>query len=377
MTHLIYFNIRLIVAGVLLALGGTLLWGIIPSKLRNTIFDNSRKCVGVAMMVMPLSTFLVYFLSLRSLMYNLHITSYLTACYTISILVTVGFVPLLGGKLNFNNPLFKKRFIRGLLGVPIFALPMILANIYGSEHSAEVTKHITFAMLATAMSYQSFTFYKHYREAIRRGNNYYSDDVEVDINWIIRSVIAIFSLEIVCALSIFLPGMDYYVEMGLTIYRVLTITYVFSQFVKFMKNYESMMSVCGNPLIDEVNVESDSAYSRSLSIEQQFQIGKRLEQWIKSRGYTTSGVTIDNVATEVATNRTYLSIYINTTFGCSFKVWITSLRIERAKVLLKGKESAVDIAEQVGFSSPQSFMHSFKRIEGCTPTKWRNSKINI
>ncbi len=355
---------------MLTVIGGCLFWGVIPPKLRGGIFDGSRKCIGAAIMVMPLSTLVVYFLSLRTLMYNLHVASYLTACYLISILVTVGLVPLLGDKFNFRHPHFRRRFIRGLLGVPIFALPMVLANIYGNEQSAEVAKLFTALLLFTAMTYQSVTFSRLYREAIRRGNNYYSEDIEVDIKWIIKSVVALFTLEIICASSIFFPSMGYEAEMALTIYRAVTIAYVFAQFVKFMKNFEDMMSACE---IDDEAEEQPNCY-KALSAEQQEQIAWRLEKWKAQKKYTQRGVTIDDVAAEVATNRTYLSIYINTTFNSSFKVWVTSLRVEYAKSLLVGDDTTVDISRVVGFSSPQSFMHSFKRVEGCTPTQWR--KIN-
>ncbi|MFI3295531.1 MAG: AraC family transcriptional regulator [Rikenellaceae bacterium] len=368
MTHLIYFNIRLIIAGMLLTLGAYLFSGIIPSKLRGSIFDSSRKCIGLAVMVMPLSTILVYFASLRFQGFNLHVVSYLTACYTISILVTVGFVPLLGGKFNFRQ----WRFIRGLISIPFFAMPMILTNIYGDEQSVEIAKIATTVLLMVTISYQSYIFFKFYRVAIRRGDNYYSEDIKVDINWIVRSVLAFFSLEMICAISTFFSDMGFAAELLLTIYRVATIVYVFSQFMQFMKNFESKMGVCNELQLDEVKLHDPEAYYKSLSDEQHQQIATRLDRWVRKSGYSTIGVTIEDVAIEVATNRTYLSIYINTTFGCSFKAWVTQQRIDRAKSLLRGNDTTIEISRSVGFSSPQSFMHSFKRSEGCTPTQWRN-----
>lgn len=253
MTHIIYFNIRLIIAGVLLALGGTLLCGIIPPKLRGSIFDSSRKCIGMAIMTMPVSTILIYFASLRFQGCNLHVVSYLTACYIISILVTIGFIPLLGGKFNFRQ----WRFIRGLISIPFFAMPIILTNIFGDEHSVEIAKVATTILLIMAILYQSYIFIKLYREAIQRGNNYYSDDVEVDINWIITSVFAFFSLEMICAISTFFTNMGFTAELLLTIYRAATIIYVFSQFIKFMSNFEKMISISDDAQIDDPKAEEE------------------------------------------------------------------------------------------------------------------------
>ncbi len=178
-------------------------------------------------------------------------------------------------------------------------------------------------------------------------------------------------------MSIFFTHMGYTAEMILTIYRVATITYVFRQFIKFMENFETRMSVSESPEIDEVDISNEETYYKTLTKEQKTQISKRLNQWVENKGYTESGITIDNVATYVATNRTYMSIYINSTYGCSFRAWVTLLRVERAKELLLRGNSTIDISRSVGFSSPQSFMHSFKRTEGCTPTQWRNTNKKI
>ena len=73
------------------------------------------------------------------------------------------------------------------------------------------------------------------------------------------------------------------------------------------------------------------------------------------------------------TNRTYLSEYIRTTYGVSFREWITGFRIGYAKSLLtRNPELTVaDISEKSGFQSPSHFIRLFKENAGCTPTQWR------
>lgn len=43
MSDLVYFNIRLIIAGMLLVVGAFLFWGILPTKLRSCLFDSFFK----------------------------------------------------------------------------------------------------------------------------------------------------------------------------------------------------------------------------------------------------------------------------------------------------------------------------------------------
>ena len=53
----------------------------------------------------------------------------------------------------------------------------------------------------------------------------------------------------------------------------------------------------------------------------------------------------------------------------------TKVRIDAAKKLLTESEISVkDIAEKVGYSNARSFMRSFMRIVGCSPSTWRASK---
>ena len=67
----------------------------------------------------------------------------------------------------------------------------------------------------------------------------------------------------------------------------------------------------------------------------------------------------------------YISHTIERLRGVSFSDLINSLRIERAKALLKNsKMSALDIALECGFGSERSFYRAFKEITGATPKSY-------
>lgn len=76
-------------------------------------------------------------------------------------------------------------------------------------------------------------------------------------------------------------------------------------------------------------------------------------------------------------NRTYLSAYIKTTYKMTFREWITGLRLEYAKNILKEHPeiNIQKLAESSGFLSRSNFIKSFTEKEGCTPGKWKKANL--
>ena len=95
---------------------------------------------------------------------------------------------------------------------------------------------------------------------------------------------------------------------------------------------------------------------------------------MKNRKYTQSHITLDNLASDLNTNRTYLSRHINAAMGCNFKTWISNLRIEDAKRLLLEEPNlpAVSVGELVGISDKSSFFRQFMNVVGATPGDYRD-----
>ena len=77
----------------------------------------------------------------------------------------------------------------------------------------------------------------------------------------------------------------------------------------------------------------------------------------------------------IGINRTYLSNYINNTYGLNFNLWINHLRIEEAKQLMgqTPKRSLSEIAERIGFTDLAHFSKQFKLQEGVSPSEWRKN----
>ena len=102
------------------------------------------------------------------------------------------------------------------------------------------------------------------------------------------------------------------------------------------------------------------------------QISKLIEE---KELFKKKDIRLSDIASELATNRTYVSLIINSSLGTSFSDLINSYRIEHAKKLMaeQPKMSHSDIAEQSGFSSRTSFLRTFKAKTGMSPKEWKES----
>ena len=107
------------------------------------------------------------------------------------------------------------------------------------------------------------------------------------------------------------------------------------------------------------------------------EIIEKVDNWIKTDGYVQKGLTIKELSEILHTNRTYLSAYIKTTYKMTFREWITGLRLEYAKNILKEHPeiNIQKLAEASGFLSRSNFIKSFADKEGCTPAKWRKANL--
>ena len=85
-------------------------------------------------------------------------------------------------------------------------------------------------------------------------------------------------------------------------------------------------------------------------------------------------VFFSGVASELATNKTYVSAILNSLSGEKFTSLITRYRIEYAQRLMREHPDMLldDVADESGFSSRTTFFRSFKALTGMTPQEWKN-----
>lgn len=99
----------------------------------------------------------------------------------------------------------------------------------------------------------------------------------------------------------------------------------------------------------------------------------QLEQWMTTKKpYLKSDFQLIDLRTVLPMNRTYLSQFINNTYGCSFYQFVNRYRVEEAKRLLREcpELKMADVASRSGFSSQSTFTKIFTKETGFTPRDW-------
>jgi AraC-like DNA-binding protein len=97
----------------------------------------------------------------------------------------------------------------------------------------------------------------------------------------------------------------------------------------------------------------------------------------KEKIYMEPDITLDSLAESLNIMPRDLSTLINRHFGINYYEFINRYRIEEAKRMLTSTEyintTITDIYLQVGFNSKSVFYTFFKKIEGITPTQFRQN----
>lgn len=83
-------------------------------------------------------------------------------------------------------------------------------------------------------------------------------------------------------------------------------------------------------------------------------------------------VYIDDLASYVGMNPSYISQYFKKHTGITFTAYVNKMRIDYAKKLLSNTDEMIqDIGLKVGFQNSNSFIRMFKKHEGITPSIYR------
>lgn len=103
------------------------------------------------------------------------------------------------------------------------------------------------------------------------------------------------------------------------------------------------------------------------------ELRKKLEDWMtEKKPYLNPGFQLADLGQVLAVDRTDLSLFIDTVYGCSFYQFANRYRVEEAKSLKrKHPELSInELATRSGFSSVVFFSSVFTRETGLTPREW-------
>lgn len=181
--------------------------------------------------------------------------------------------------------------------------------------------------------------------------------------WIIRVFYIALGIGVLACCSVFFPKEWYtFFIVGYTLFYV----YLALKYVEYVRFFHQEVQIV--PLAEEKK-----------EIEEKGQEGGKREfeeviaKWVAEKRFIEND-DFNELLTEVGTNRTYLSRYINLNMGCNYRTWINRLRLEEAgKILHECSDIPVmEVADRVGLSK-SSFYRLVQAHYHCTPQEWCNS----
>jgi len=189
------------------------------------------------------------------------------------------------------------------------------------------------------------------------------------ISWLRALVVGfmiVMSLEIIL-LSAKIISLEHaiYPKIGLTGYYTtfLLVNLLVFTAIRFFSMFEQ---------INEEEVTKKVADDYLVDPQEAAKIDERLK---RDQLYMDPDITLDSLAETLEVMPRDLSMIINRHFGANFYTFINSYRIGEAKKMLKDPAkrdtTITDIYLAVGFNSKSVFYTFFKKLEGITPTKYR------
>ena len=105
------------------------------------------------------------------------------------------------------------------------------------------------------------------------------------------------------------------------------------------------------------------------------QLVVRAEEYIRENYHRD--LSLDEVSRQLDLSPYYFSKLFKEETGSNFVEYVTSLRINRAKEMLRQEECSMkEICAEVGYSDPNYFSRIFKKNTGLTPTEYREGAKN-
>ena len=376
MNHLLYSYSLCIALPLMLFFGLYFFLAKVPGR---AIFNNylrSRRIMGCAILLLAANYAVHFFFEVRFIDVNLAILMNLATYYLCYWLFSSALTTLLD-RFYITCRRLAWHLSSGLLFI-LCACVVLFALPHGFIQNIGRT---TLALWLMGYGlFLSFRLLRTYYKAIRLFDNTHSDDYGAYIKWL--SIFTYWALVfgVACSLLTFLPNEYIYLWILSSVPFYIYLFCCYQNYLLFYEQVEEAIEGDSSLNTDDAaapdNAEADTdATVLPPSVTEE--IGRSIAQWVEAEGYTQPKLTIQELAELLHTNRTYLSRYINTTYGVTYREWINTLRIDYAKqrLLQHPDEKIALLSEACGFLSPSHFMKTFKEKENCSPAKWKHARL--
>lgn len=370
MSYSLYFVIRQILMGLLSFLGLHMIFDKLPKALQHSFYQQSLKTMGIAFLIVPLSCLAYSKDNQLDLEPYIATAINLGAYFATFTLMAIAFLTLLGRK--YSKPIYWLT----LAAIILYGIPLSTGILSEDIELLSTIITASYSYLIAMVVILVVLILRNYNKVSRNLENYYSQEIIICVRWITKSIKLLIGLAVTCTLAPIFFVYPLWLRLIFMLYGVFCYLHIYNGYKKMQNNITEYLIEQNQSLEKFTIIEQINNKTTTLSPEVEQNIQNQLKIWLSKKQYLEKNTTIDDLAKQIKTNRTYLSRYINTKYKCTFKRWITLLRIEEAKKLLvNNKEKSINnIAITIGFSSIESFTHIFTRIEGKAPSKWREEQ---
>ena len=368
MDQSLYSQSLLISLPLMLFFGFHMLFARTPDKKVFADYLLSRRLMGTALLILAANYSVHLFFAIRLRDVNATILMNLSTYFLCYWLFSSAMMVLLDKRY-----LTLKRFLRHLaLWLAFFVATCVVLFLFDNTLGQMWGMAALAAWLVGYGLFLSVRLLRTYSLAIKMFENTHSDDIGLYIRWLSVFTYWAIGYGVSCGLLTFLP--DEYVFIWI-LSSIPFYIYMYCCYQNYILFYERVE----NALLEDVGmtaadgmIESDSD-SHGIPPSYYSEIEMRVKDWIDKEGYLKPGISLSELSTQLFTNRTYLSLYINKVYKMSFRDWISSLRIECAKRLMNrhAEMKINEISEMAGFVSLNHFTRIFSAREGCSPARWR------
>ncbi len=253
------------------------------------------------------------------------------------------------GSLNYK---------KALLCVSPFVLLSVVFAITADDTIYWIISAFTYLYCLVCFIYVVYGVKKYWNVS----KNLYSDLQRADIRWLSASIVILFLLFLLWQLLYFSGNDDY------DIYYYVLMSLAFG-------------AICRKT--DTLEIPSEEEY-KDLSLDfsllpdagkHDVRFAKELKS-LEERGFFFNHpqLSLSELASELKTNRTTLSQYINRTAEVSYYDFINDIRLKEAVRLLEDRNTSLtqdDIAERAGFNSISTFRRAFVKKYKMSPQEYR------
>ncbi|MBQ0069026.1 MAG: AraC family transcriptional regulator [Bacteroidales bacterium] len=363
------FAVQLVSFSITATLAFTLAVSRICLMRRNTIYENSRWMLLTAMIIFALHFLLQMKYGLRAKGDDLGALANIIFYTPSGFLLTVSQLYLQRGGRKC-----KRYVIVSLLG---YALILAVIGIgrwaNGSWHIGNYL-YLAVALFMICIAHFIISPARDLHRLNRRIDAETGNPAEVYVRTMRMGTILMYTFNIVICLSIsYTKALFIVCPLAL-----LAMTYYVVCFTALGFNMAQVADVLADH--EEESEKKDNEKTQvtvnGFSTNKEDEITQAVTQWIAEGGMRDSDASMVSVARRIGVSRQDLSTYLNRKHGCTFRIWLSNVRLEEAKRLVMEHEdySNETIAQECGFSSASQLYRVFKAATGSTPREWRESQ---